>query len=135
MAYTVLSEVQTQETDLGGNQVDVMAVRFKSPEGYVGEIRVPVAAGWDTTAIAYIDQRIAEMQAVAPSTSKLVDQVQVQEVSPLGDLVDVMQVGFETVPESFVGVVRVPIAGGWPGVASQAVDLLTTQMQNVAAGV
>jgi hypothetical protein len=133
MAYTVVSEVQTQETDLAGAQIDVMAVRFHDPNGWTGEIRVPLVAGWDQTAIAYIDQRVTEMGQVAPATSTIVDQAQVQEVGPVGNLLDVMQVTFETNPELFVGVVRVPIAVGWPGAASQGIDLLTTEMQAVAA--
>lgn len=142
MAYVVLSEVQTQETDLGGDQVDVMAVRANSPVTLpsgvvvtrVVEVRVPLAPGWDQTAIGYLDQRIAEMDAVKPATSIPVGFDQGQEVGPAGNLVDVMHVTFETVPEAFVGAVTVPIAGGWDAVAVQQIDALTVEMQNVVAG-
>jgi hypothetical protein len=142
MAYTVLSEIQTQETDLAGDQVDVVAVRASSPVtlptgaivNRVFEVRVPLATGWDTAAIAYLNQRVAEMDQVAPTLATVVAQSQVQEVGVVGDLIDVMQVSFETSPELFVGAVRVPLASGWPDVASQAIDQLATQMQNVVAG-
>lgn len=142
MAYVVLSEIQTQETDLTGDQVDVVAVRATSdvtlPSGAIVprviEVRVPLVAGWDQTAIGYLNTRVAEMDAVAPTLATPIAFSQQQEVGPLGDLVDVMQVSFETTPSQFVGAVTVPIAGGWPDVASQAIDQLATQMENVAAG-
>lgn len=134
MTYTVLSEIQSQETTPAGDQVDVMAVRFQSPEGFVGEVRVPVSPTWSGDAIGYIQQRIAEMEQVAPQKATVLRQVQVQEVGPVGELVDVMQVSFAVTDNDFVSAVRVPIAEGWPSVANDAIDTMAQQMIDVVAG-
>lgn len=134
MAYTVLSEVQTQEEDLDGTMIDVMEIIFTSPEGWRGTVRVQLQDGWQDQAVGYIDQRVTEMQAVAPDAATVAQMYQTQEDSPSGMLVDVMNVTFTTNAEKFIGNVEVPIAEGWNDVATQQINDLTVQMQAVVLG-
>lgn len=52
-----------------------------------------------------------------------------QELGPSGNLVDVMEVQFETIPQGGTGSLRVPKTAGWreaaeAAVASEAADML-----------